>query len=219
MASMAKRRAAMVDHQIVARGVGDPRLLEAMRTIPREAFVPRHLTALAYEDSPLPIAAGQTISQPYIVALMIAEARIRPLDRLLEIGLGSGYAAAIMSWMAREVFAIDRHAELTDLARERMTRLGIDNVVIGTGDGTGGWPEHAPFDAIIVAAGGPRIPEPLRDQLAIGGRMVIPVGDPDQQSLVRLTRHGDDNFTEETLGPVRFVPLIGEHGWNHMVPV
>lgn len=214
MATAEKRRAAMVDHQIVARGVGDARLLEAMRSIPREAFVPAKLAEFAYEDSPLPIEAGQTISQPYIVALMIAAAKIQPTETVLEIGVGSGYAAAIMARMARHVHAIDRHAELTDLARERLARLGIDNVVVRTADGTHGWPEHGPFDVIMVAAGGPEVPQPLRDQLAIGGRLVIPVGDAEDQRLIRITRNGEDEFSQEDLGAVRFVPLIGEHGWK-----
>jgi protein-L-isoaspartate(D-aspartate) O-methyltransferase len=207
-------RETMVDRQIAARGISDPALLEAMREVPRETFVPEGMREFAYEDSPLPIEAGQTISQPYIVALMIEAARIGRDDRVLEIGLGSGYAAAVMSRIARRVHAIDRHAELTDLARERMARLGYDNVVIRTADGTKGWPENAPFDVILVAAGGPEVPEPLCRQLAIGGRLVIPVGDPDQQSLMRVTRTGEESFDKEDLGAVRFVPLIGAHGWK-----
>lgn len=207
-------RQAMVERQIAARGISDPALLAAMREVPREAFVPEGMREFAYEDSPLPIEAGQTISQPYIVALMIEAARIGPEDRVLEIGVGSGYAAAVMSRIARRVHAIDRYAELTDLARERMARLGYDNVVIRTADGTNGWPENAPFDVILVAAGGPQLPEPLCRQLAIGGRLVIPVGDADQQSLMRVTRTGEDSFDKEDLGAVRFVPLIGAHGWK-----
>jgi protein-L-isoaspartate(D-aspartate) O-methyltransferase len=214
MATADERRAAMVADQIVARGVQDPRVLEVMRTVPREAFVPPDLAEFAYEDSPLPIEAGQTISQPYIVALMIAAARIRRDDRVLEIGTGSGYAAAIMSRMARRVYSIDRHEQLTGLARDRMDLLGFDNVVIGTGDGTQGWPDNAPFDVTLVAAGSPRIPAPLCDQLARGGRLVIPVGDTDRQRLIRITRTGEHRFTEDDLGPVRFVPLIGAHGWH-----
>jgi protein-L-isoaspartate(D-aspartate) O-methyltransferase len=203
----------MVENQIAARGVRDPRVLEAMRTVPREAFVPENLGEFAYEDSPLPIEAGQTISQPYIVALMIEAAALRPEDRVLEIGVGSGYAAAVMSRIARRVHAIERHSELAELARERMASLGYDNVVIRTGDGTRGWPENAPFDAILVAAGGPEVPKPLREQLALGGRLVIPVGSADQQRLVRVTRQSETGFEEEDLGSVRFVPLIGAHGW------
>ncbi len=206
-------RRSMVDHQIAARGVQNAQVLEAMRAVPREAFVPKNLGEFAYEDTPLPIEAGQTISQPYIVALMIEAAALRPEDRVLEIGAGSGYAAAVMSRIARKVHAIERHPELAELARERMARLGYDNVVIRTGDGTQGWPENAPFDAILVAAGGPGVPRPLREQLAIGGRLVIPVGAADQQRLVRVTRRSQIDYDEEDLGSVRFVPLIGAHGW------
>jgi protein-L-isoaspartate(D-aspartate) O-methyltransferase len=202
----------MVDRQIAARGVRDARILDAMRTVPREIFVPEAFGKFAYDDTPLPIEAGQTISQPYIVALMIEAAAIRPRDRVLEIGAGSGYAAAVMSRIARQVYAIERHEELTRLARERMARLGYDNVEIRTGDGTLGWPEAAPFDAILVAAGGPAVPQPLKQQLAIGGGLVIPVGQADQQRLLRVTRRSEDAFDEEDLGEVRFVPLIGAHG-------
>jgi protein-L-isoaspartate(D-aspartate) O-methyltransferase len=213
MLAAASLRRSMVDHQIVGRGVRDAQVLEAMRTVPREAFVPEHLGEFAYEDTPLPIEAGQTISQPYIVALMIEAAALRPQDRVLEIGVGSGYAAAVMSRISRRVHAIERHPELAELARERMARLGYDNVVIRTGDGTRGWPENAPFDAILVAAGGPDVPEPLREQLTVGGRLVIPVGDADRQRLVRVTRLSESVFDEKDMGSVRFVPLIGDHGW------
>ena len=206
-------RAAMVDEQIRRRGIRDERLLEAMREVPREAFLPRHLRAFAYDDGPLPIGAGQTISQPYIVACMIDAAAIGPDDRVLEVGLGSGYAAAVMSRMARRVYAIERHEELTASARERLATLGFDNVEVMSGDGTAGWPEHAPFDATLVAAGAPEVPAPLRDQLAVGGRLVMPVGSADMQRLVRLTRTAPDDFAREELEPVRFVPLIGAHGW------
>jgi protein-L-isoaspartate(D-aspartate) O-methyltransferase len=216
MTGAQKARADMVERQIAGRGVHDPRVLDAMRAVPREAFVPAKLAAFAYEDLPLPIGAGQTISQPYIVALMIEAARVKPQDHVLEIGVGSGYAAAVVSRIARRVFAIDRHAELAELARDRMARLGYDNVVIRTGDGTEGWAENAPFDVILVAAGAPSIPPPLCAQLAVGGRLLIPVGDADQQSLVRITRKGDDDFEEEGFGAVKFVPLIGRHGWNRL---
>lgn len=226
MTGAEKARAAMVERQIAGRGVHDPRVLDAMRSVPREAFVPAELAAFAYEDLPLPIGAGQTISQPYIVALMIEAARVEPQDHVLEIGVGSGYAAAVVGRIARRVFAIDRHAELAEPARERMARLGYDNVVIRTSDGTRGWPENAPFDVILVAAGAPSIPRPLRAQLVIGGRLVIPVGDADQQSLIRIIRKTDDDYQEEDLGWVKFVPLIGRHGWTadtgtdpHMIPL
>ena len=211
---MADRRRAMVADQVVARGILDPRVLAAMRAVPREAFVPAELAEFAYEDRPLPIEAGQTISQPYIVALMLEAAQIAPDDRILEIGVGSGYAAALMSRLARRVHAIDRHEQLADRARDRMVALGYDNVVIRTGDGTRGWPENAPFDVILVAAGGPLVPQPLLDQLAVGGRLVIPVGSAEQQQLVRVTRSAEAAFETEDLGPVHFVPLIGEHGWT-----
>lgn len=211
-----ERRRAMVADQIVARGVRDSRVLQAMSEVPRERFVPVELAEFAYEDRPLPIEAGQTISQPYVVALMIEAARIGPDDRVLEIGVGSGYAAAVMSRLARRVHAIDRHDELAERARRRMADLGYDNVVIRTGDGTRGWPENAPFDVILVAAGGPALPQPLLDQLAAGGRLVIPVGAAEQQRLMRVTRDDAANDHErEDLGPVHFVPLIGEHGWSN----
>jgi protein-L-isoaspartate(D-aspartate) O-methyltransferase len=203
----------MVDSQIAARGVRDAHVLEAMREVPRERFVPAPLGKFAYQDRPLPIEARQTISQPYIVALMIEAAGVKPGDRVLEIGAGSGYAAAVMSRIARQVFAIERHSELAGLARERLATLGYDNVEIKVGDGTEGWAEHAPFDAILIAASGPAIPRPLCGQLEIGARLVMPVGDTDQQLLARLTRRSETEFDEEDLGDVRFVPLIGAHGW------
>ena len=214
MADMERLRQRMVERQIARRGVGGPRLLAAMGEVPRENFVPEELRDLAYEDRPLPVEGGQTISQPYIVARMIEAAAIGPNDRVLEIGVGSGYAAAIMSRLASHVFAIDRLGELAALARVRMARLGYDNVSIRTGDGTEGWPEQAPFDAILVAAGGPAVPSPLRAQLRIGGRLVIPVGEAGEQQLIRMTRTGEDAFETQALEAVRFVPLIGAHGWK-----
>ena len=214
MPTMEQSRRLMVDRQIAARGISDTRVLDAMLEAPREEFVPEEVREFAYDDTPLPIEAGQTISQPYIVALMIEAAAIAQGDRILEIGVGSGYAAAVMSRIGRRVHAIDRHGELADLARDRMARLGYDNVVVRTCDGTQGWPENAPFDVILVAASGPGIPEPLCRQLVIGGRLVMPVGDPDQQQLVRLTRTARDDYREDDLGPVRFVPLIGAYGWK-----
>jgi len=184
-----------------------------MREVPRERFVPKELAEFAYEDSPLPIEAGQTISQPYIVAHMIEVAGVRAGDRVLEIGAGSGYAAAVLSRIAGEVFAIERQPELAALARERMAVFGYDNVEIRTGDGTAGWPEGAPFDAILVAAGGPSVPEPLCRQLSVGGRLVMPVGTSGTQQLVRVTRRSEQTYDQDDLGDVRFVPLIGTHGW------
>ncbi|WP_423601894.1 protein-L-isoaspartate(D-aspartate) O-methyltransferase [Sphingomonas sp. MS122] len=214
MTATEAQRETMVEQQIAGRGISDAALLDAMHKVPREAFVPDAVREFAYEDSPLPIEAGQTISQPYIVALMIEAARIGSTDRVLEIGLGSGYAAAVMSRIAGQVCAIDRHAELTALALGRMVRLGYDNVAIRTADGTAGWPERAPFDAILVAAGGPELPAPLCRQLAIGGRLVMPVGDIEEQRLMRVTRATAGSFESEDLGAVRFVPLVGAHGWT-----
>ncbi|WP_368565167.1 protein-L-isoaspartate(D-aspartate) O-methyltransferase [Pseudoxanthomonas sp. UTMC 1351] len=208
------QRERMVDQQIVRRGVRNRHVLDAMRKIPREQFVADELREFAYEDSPLPIAAGQTISQPYIVALMMDAAEICPADRVMEIGAGSGYAAAVAGAVASRVYAIERHAELTALANGRLQRLGYTNVEVRTGDGTAGWAEAAPFDVILAAAGGPSVPEVLLKQLAPGGRLVMPVGDSRRkQHLIKVTRRGQDDYEQEDLGPVLFVPLIGEHGW------
>ncbi|MEA3011025.1 MAG: hypothetical protein QOJ91_2717 [Sphingomonadales bacterium] len=213
MADFAARREQMV-RQIAGRGIEGALLLDALRSVPREQFVPKGLREFAYDDSPLPIEAGQTVSQPYIVALMIAAAGIAPGDRVLEIGAGSGYAAAVMSRLGAQVIAVERHPELVRLARERMERLGLRNVRIVEGDGTGGLPDEAPFEAIVCAASGSHVPDVLRSQLAIGGILVMPLGEPDAvQALVKVTRRGEDEFEQEDLGPVRFVPLIGAHGW------
>jgi protein-L-isoaspartate(D-aspartate) O-methyltransferase len=213
--SQARNR--MVEAQIARRGVRDPAVLEAMRTVPREAFISGALEKFAYQDSALPIAEGQTISQPYVVAAMLAAAELQECDRVLEVGAGSGYAAAVISRIAATVFAIERHAVLADAARDRMHLLGYDNVELRTGDGSGGWPEQAPFDAIIVSAGGPNIPEALKIQLAIGGRLVMPVGAMEEQQLVRLTRTGETSFDRHDLDAVRFVKLIGAGGWEEPV--
>ncbi len=204
----------MVDEQIIARGIRDERLIAAMRAVPRAAFVPEGLRDAAYDDRALPIEAGQTISQPYIVALMTRALEIRPTDRVLEVGAGSGYAAAILGRLAAEVYAVERHEELVALAAERMRTLGYSNVYIRQAADGLGLPEHAPFDAISVAAGAPRIAGSLCRQLAIGGRLVMPVGASrvDQQ-LVRVRRTGEDAYTEERLGSVHFVPLIGREAW------
>ena len=214
MPELAQARERMVQRQLARRGVRDDHVLDAMRQVPREAFVPKGLREFAYDDAPLPIEAGQTISQPYIVGLMIQAAEIRPGDRVLEIGAGSGYAAAVMSRIADRVFAIERHGDLTGLAGARLQRLGYDNIELRTGDGTRGWPEAGPFDAILAAAGGPAIPQALKDQLDLGGRLVMPVGaTQDEQRLVKVTRTSASHFEEDDLGAVRFVPLIGEQGW------
>ncbi len=207
-------RTKMVETQVLARGIRDSAVVGAMRSIPREAFLPEHLHEFAYEDCPLPIEEEQTISQPYIVALMCAALELDPNDRVLEIGTGSGYAAAILSKAAHEVYTIERHAALARLAARRMRDLGLSNVQVRHGDGTLGWSEEAPFDAIVVAAGGPEVPHSLIDQLTVGGRLVIPVGEGrNTQQLLRVTREGPTEFRRETLGDVRFVPLIGAEGW------
>ena len=176
---------------------------------------PRKCCEFAYRNAPLPIGSGQTISQPLIVAHMAEALELAPNERVLEIGTGSGYAAAVLSRIAKEVFTVERHRELAETATERLKRLGYDNVHVLCGDGTRGWPEEAPFDAIVVAAGSPGIPPALLEQLRIGGRLVIPVGEEqDSQQLIRAIRRGDDEFEYEELGAVRFVPLIGEAGWQ-----
>lgn len=211
MLNFVERRRRMIQTQIAGRGVSNPDVLAAMNRVPRERFVPESLAEFAYEDRPLPIEAEQTISQPYIVALMAEAAAIRSGDRVLEIGTGSGYAAAVLSVMAHHVYTVERHAELAELARRRLEALGYANIDVKTGDGTNGWLEAAPFGAIIVSAGGPEIPDPLRRQLSMGGGLVIPVGDRGDQRLIKLTRTGSDEFAQEDLGGVSFVPLIGEH--------
>ncbi|MBW8754330.1 MAG: protein-L-isoaspartate(D-aspartate) O-methyltransferase [Sphingomonadales bacterium] len=206
------RRDRMVERQIMARGIDDTNLLHAMREVPREVFVPENLAEFAYDDTPLPIAEGQTISQPYIVAAMIEAAEVQPGDKVLEVGAGSGYAAAVLSRIADRVFAIERHKPLADAAERRLGALGYRNVSVIAGDGSGGLPGEAPFDAILVAARGPEAPEALKRQLKIGGRLVIPVGGEDLQTLWRVTRTAEAEWTSDALEQVRFVPLIGAHG-------
>jgi protein-L-isoaspartate(D-aspartate) O-methyltransferase len=209
----AARRDDMVDRQLAARGVRSAPVLDAMRTVPREEFVPDNVREFAYQNSPLPIGSGQTISQPYIVAFMIEALGLRGGEKILEVGAGSGYAAAVLGQVAKEVYAIERIAELARNAAATIARLGYDNVEIRHGDGTRGWPEHAPFDAIVVAAGGRYVPDALRQQLRIGGRLVIPVGQHETfQELVRITRRDEQEFEEEKLAAVRFVPLISDAG-------
>jgi protein-L-isoaspartate(D-aspartate) O-methyltransferase len=215
MTDFAALREAMVDRQIAGRGLTGAHLLAAMREVPREAFVPEAMRPFAYEDGPLPIEAGQTISQPYIVALMIDAAAVAPGSRVLEIGAGSGYAAAVLSLIAGEVIAIERHAELAELAAARMVALGYANVRIVAGDGSTGWPDGAPYDAILAAASGRHVPDVLVQQLRVGGRLVMPLGAPGEvQRLVRVVRREDEAWTQEDLGAVRFVPLIGAEGWR-----
>lgn len=209
----ARLRSLMVDRQIVRRGIRDPRVLAAMRTVPRECFVREGLEAFAYEDAALPIEEAQTISQPYIVAAMLEAAEIESGDHVLEVGAGSGYAAALLGQIAGRVFAIERHEALARLAQGRMAALGYANVEICVGDGTRGLPAHAPFDAILVAAAAPSVPEALRQQLAVGGNLIIPVGNPGNQTLCKVTRKSENCYVERYLGAVMFVPLIGEQGW------
>ena len=214
MTDFSGKRNRMVDAQVAARGVRDPGVLQAMRRVPREEFVESGFEEFAYEDSPLPIGEGQTISQPYIVALMIEAAEVKAGDRVLEVGAGSGYAAAVMSLIADRVYTIERHEALGRIADQRLRKLGYANIEVRISDGTKGWAQAAPFDAIIVAAGGPAPPQALKEQLAIGGRLVIPVGEKlGDQSLLQITRTGEAEYEEENLGAVRFVPLVGEQGW------
>jgi protein-L-isoaspartate(D-aspartate) O-methyltransferase len=214
MADLSEARRQMVAHQIRERGVRSSAVARAMQEVPREEFMSEEMREFAYADSPLPIDEGQTISQPYIVAYMTEALGLEGAERVLEVGTGSGYAAAVLSRIAAEVYTIERHPSLARTARATLKRLGYDNVHVIEGDGTKGWPQAAPYDAIVVAAGGIEVPPALREQLAVGGRLVIPVGPtPREQRLVRVTRVEDDRFEEEDLLPVRFVPLIGEQGW------
>ena len=215
MESLAARREAMIAHQLVARGVRDAAVLGAMRRVPREAFVPRQLVELAYDDAPLPIEEGQTISQPYIVARMSEALELSPGDRVLDVGTGSGYGAAVLGQLAAEVYTIERHGSLARRAEERFRRLGYRNIHVRHGDGTLGWGEHAPYDAIVVGAGGPDVPAPLKRQLAVGGRLVVPAGERlRKQRLVRIRRVSEDGYEQEDLGAVAFVPLVGAAGWE-----
>lgn len=205
----------MVEHQIAVRGIRSDLVLNALRTVPREEFVPGELKEFAYEDSPLPIGEGQTISQPYIVALMIDVLNLQGGEKVLEIGAGSGYAAAVLAQIAGEVYTVERLGQIASKASETVRSLGYNNVHVLHGDGTLGWVEHAPYDAIIVAAGGPSIPESLKSQLKIGGRLVIPVGSEKRlQELVSVTRISELDYKVEDIADVGFVPLIGEEGWE-----
>ena len=210
----AKLRDEMVDRDIAGRGVHSPLVLDAMRSVPREAFLPENLREFAYEDAPLPIAEGQTISQPYIVALMTEALALEGGERVLEIGTGSGYAAAVLSRIARDVYTVERIGQLAEKAAAALADLGYANVHVLHADGTRGWTDHAPYDAIVVAAGGPEVPESLKAQLKIGGRLVIPVGvDRRVQELVRVIRVSEIQYKTEDIADVRFVPLVGEEGW------
>jgi len=212
----AKQRKKMVDSQIRSRGIRDERILRAMEKIPRHLFVDEGLIDQAYNDNPLPIGEKQTISQPYIVALMTEALELKGREKVLELGTGSGYQAAILAELTDRVFTVERIAALAQRARKLLEALNYYNVVIRVGDGTYGWREESPFDAIAVSAGSPSIPRTLVEQLAVGGRLVIPVGGRYSQSLIKLTRISEnpDDVKKEDLGGCRFVNLIGEHGWK-----
>lgn len=215
MTDYSKQREQMVEHQIVARGVRSEAVLNAMRKVPREKFLPAGEAGYAYDDSPLPIGSGQTISQPYIVAYMVEALNLEGGERVLEIGTGSGYAAAVLAEIAHEVYTVERLEALADSAAALLQQLGYDNVQIRHGDGTLGWLDHAPYDGIVVTAGGPVVPETLKLQLKIGGRLVIPVGIyRGYQELVRVTRLSETKFERVDLIGVCFVPLIGGQGWS-----
>jgi protein-L-isoaspartate(D-aspartate) O-methyltransferase len=212
-----KQRLRMVDSQIRSRGIKDPRVLRAMETIPRHLFVDEGLMDQAYNDNPLPIGQGQTISQPYIVAIMTEALDLTGREKVLEIGTGSGYQAAILAEVADRVFSIERLASLAASARQMLDSLNYYNVAIRVGDGTYGWKEESPFDAIIVTAGAPSIPKILIEQLAVGGRLILPVGGRTSQDLIKLVRQSEDvnDVIKKDLGGCRFVDLVGEHGWKN----
>ncbi|MBP1725910.1 MAG: protein-L-isoaspartate(D-aspartate) O-methyltransferase [Deltaproteobacteria bacterium] len=205
----------MVDSQLVSRGIKDAKVLLAMRKVPRHRFVEEALISQAHGDHPLPIGEKQTISQPYIVALMTEALELRGVERVLEIGTGSGYQTAILAELAEKVYSIERMYPLSVKARRLLDELGYLNVVLKVGDGTLGWKEEAPFDAVMVTAGSPEVPQPLVDQLAVGGRLVIPVGDRYSQSLVRVART-KEGIKKSDLGGCRFVNLVGQHGWQEL---
>jgi protein-L-isoaspartate(D-aspartate) O-methyltransferase len=210
-----RRRMQMADRHIAHRGVRSALVLAAMRSVPRERFLPEEMRGFAYEDAPLPIAEGQTISQPYIVAMMTEALDLKGGEKVLEIGTGSGYAAAVLAEIAKDVYTVERIGQLAEKSAAMLADLGYHNVHVLHGDGTRGWPAHAPYDAIIVAAGGPQVPESLKAQLKIGGRLVIPVGaDGRRQELVRVTRVAEHEYMTTELAKVSFVPLVGEEGWT-----
>jgi len=212
-----KQRTRMVDSQIKSRGIGDQRVLKVMETIPRHFFVDEALRDQAYNDNPLPIDERQTISQPYIVALMTEALNLKGNEKVLELGTGSGYQTAILAELAERVFSIERIASLASGARKILDSLNYYNVAIRVGDGTYGWKEESPFDAIIVTAGAPDIPKTLVEQLIVGGRLVIPIGGRHSQALIKLTRLSEDinDVNKEDLGGCRFVDLVGDHGWEY----
>jgi protein-L-isoaspartate(D-aspartate) O-methyltransferase len=208
-----KERELMVKTQLIPRGIKSERVLQAMMEVPRHLFVPEELREVAYQDCPLPIGCGQTISQPYIVALMTEALELGGDEKVLEIGTGSGYQAAILSLLAKDVYTIERIAALAEGAERVLKELGYTNVMVKVGDGTLGWEEYAPFDAIIITAAAPNVPQPLIEQLGDGGRLVAPIGPIWSQLLVKVRRKGKDLIVEH-LTAVAFVPLIGEYGWE-----
>jgi protein-L-isoaspartate(D-aspartate) O-methyltransferase len=208
-------RRRMVEQQIMARGIDDQRVVKAMMTIPRHLFVDAGLQGHAYSDSSLPIGEKQTISQPFMVASMTAALELQGHERILEIGTGSGYQTAILATLVKRVYSIERISTLASRARKVLDQLSLSNINIKLGDGTLGWKEQAPFDGILVAAGSPDIPSEYLNQLAVGGKLVLPVGDREQQILIRVTRQSDGSFRHEQMMGCRFVPLIGEQGWKN----
>jgi len=207
-------RERMVEEQLRGRDIRDPRVLEAMRSVPRHRFVPEDLSDQAYSDGPVRLEHGQTISQPYIVALMSQLLELHGGETVLEIGTGSGYQAAVLSRLAGRVYSLERVAELARGAAQRLEELGCENVRVYERDGSSGLPEHAPYPAIIVAAAAPRVPAPLMEQLEIGGRLVVPVGSQEGQTLELWRRESEEDFSQNRIAPVAFVPLLGEHGWS-----
>jgi protein-L-isoaspartate(D-aspartate) O-methyltransferase len=208
-----KERGRMVDEQIAGRGVADPRILAAMRKVPRHEFLPEAIRGMAYQDSALPLGEAQTMSQPYMVALMSQLLELKGMERVLEIGTGSGYQAAVLAELCEKVYTVERVKMLADRARSALDRLGYRSVAIKVYDGTYGWKEMAPFDAIMVTAGAPDVPAPLVDQLKEGGRMIIPVGERFGQTLLKVVKTPEGPVTEKSI-PCMFVPLIGNHGWK-----
>lgn len=206
-------REAMVDHQLRGRGIRDPRVLRAFAEVPRHLFVPEHARGLAYEDGPLPIGDGQTISQPLMVALMLEALELEGHEKVLDVGAGSGYQAALLGKLAREVVSVEVIETLVRMARNNLSKAGIDNVRVVQGDGSMGYAPEAPYDAIVVAAGSPTVPQALIDQLVEGGRLVIPVGGRHGQSCLRI-RKRQGHAEQEDLGACAFVPLVGQGGWG-----
>jgi protein-L-isoaspartate(D-aspartate) O-methyltransferase len=211
VAPMSGARRRLVD-ELRTKGISDPAVLAAVEQTPRHLFVPTGVRHRAYEDSALPIGNAQTISQPFVHAKSMQLLALKPTDRVLEVGTGSGYQTALLSHLVSAVYSVERIAPLLEQARAALALAGVSNVRLECRDGTGGWPEHAPYDGILVSAGSPTVPKPLVEQLADGGRLITPVGDREEQRLVMVTRRGD-RFVEQAFDPVRFVPLLGEHGW------